>query len=62
MENKKKTIQEESYEKEKRQPGSNGSETGKKRQAERIFSLLEVDDMHDLQSLFKEMVGEVLEN
>ena len=27
-----------------------------------FLSLLEVDDMHDLQSLFKEMVGEVLEN
>ena len=58
----KNTIPEESYAKVQRQPGSNGSETGKKRQAERIFSLLEVDDMHELQSLFKEMVGEVLEN
>ena len=27
-----------------------------------FLSLLEVDDMHDLRSLFKEMVGEVLEN
>ena len=25
-----------------------------------FLSLLEVDDMHDLRSLFKEMVGEVL--
>ena len=27
-----------------------------------FLSLLEVDDMHDLRSLFKEMAGEVLEN
>ena len=27
-----------------------------------FLSLLEVDDMHDLRSLFKRMVGEVLEN
>ena len=46
-----------------RQSESTGSKTGKERQAEKIFiTALEVDDLHDLRSLFKEMVGEVLEN
>ena len=46
-----------------RQPGSTGSKTGKERQADKIFIIaLEVDDLHDLRSLFKRMVGEVLEN
>ena len=35
---------------------------GRKDKLREFLSLLEVDDMHDLQSLFKEMVGEVLEN
>lgn len=35
---------------------------GRKDKLREFLSLLEVDDIHDLQSLFKEMVGEVLEN
>ena len=56
-------IRRDNHAKVQRQPGSTGRKTGKKRQAERIFIIaLEVDDLHDLRSLFKRMVGEVLEN
>lgn len=45
-----------------RQPGGTGSKKERKEKLREFLSLLEVEDMSDLRSVFKEMVGEVLEN